>query len=147
MSSTYNILIMGASYGLLLASKLLACGHHVKLVCRAPEAELINAEGFCVRMPIRGREKPVVIDSCKLRGQVSAAGPDDVNSLDYDLVVLAMQEPQYSSPGVRQLLDAVANSEVPCLSVMNMPPLTYLRRIPGLDTSMVKPAYTDASVW
>jgi hypothetical protein len=33
------------------------------------------------------------------------------------------------------------------MSIMNMPPLAYLRRIPGLDTETLKPAYTDASVW
>jgi hypothetical protein len=147
MSATYNILIMGASYGSLLACKLLCCGHHVKLVCRAPEIELINAEGFRVHIPVRGRREPVEIDSRKLPGQVSAAGPGDVNPRDYDLVGLAMQEPQYSSPGVRQLLETVAAVEVPCISVMNMPPLTYLKRIPGLDTGMRRPAYTYASVW
>ena len=31
--ATYKILIMGASYGSLLASKLLFGGHSVKLVC------------------------------------------------------------------------------------------------------------------
>jgi hypothetical protein len=36
---------------------------------------------------------------------------------------------------------------VPCMSIMNMPPLAYLRRIPGLDADALKPAYTDASVW
>ena len=30
---------------------------------------------------------------------------------------------------------------------MNMPPLPYLKRIPGLDTDALKPAFTDASVW
>jgi hypothetical protein len=30
---------------------------------------------------------------------------------------------------------------------MNMPPLPYLKRIPGLDTNALKPAYTDPSVW
>jgi hypothetical protein len=44
-----------------------------------------------------------------------------------------MQEPQYRSPGVRELLDAVAKSRVPCMSIMNMPPLPYIKRIPGLD--------------
>ncbi len=44
-----------------------------------------------------------------------------------------MQEPQYRSPGVRELLDAVAKSQVPCMSIMNMPPLPYVKRIPGLD--------------
>ena len=30
---------------------------------------------------------------------------------------------------------------------MNMPPLPYVRRIPGLDHDLLKPAYTDATVW
>ena len=54
-----------------------------------------------------------------------------------------MQEPQYRSPGVRELLDAVAKSRVPCMSIMNMPPLPYVKRIPGLDYEALKPAYTD----
>ncbi len=58
-----------------------------------------------------------------------------------------MQEPQYRSPGVRELLDAVGRAKMPCMSIMNMPPLAYLRRIPGLDADALKPAYTDAGVW
>ena len=143
----YNILIMGASYGSLLASKLLFGGHSVKLVCLPNEADLINAEGFRVRMPVKGRKEQVEIDSRKLPGKVSAAGPGDVNPKDYDLVGLAMQEPQYRSAGVRELLDAVAKSKVPCMSIMNMPPLPYVRRIPGLDHDALKAAYTDPTVW
>jgi len=131
--AAYNILIMGASYGSLLASKLLFGGHKVKLVCLPAEADLINAEGFRVRMPVKGRKDPVEIDSRKLPGKVSA-GP-------------AMQEPQYRSQGVRQLLDAVAKSRVPCMSIMNMPPLPYIKRIPGLNYDALKVAYTDPSVW
>jgi len=41
----------------------------------------------------------------------------------------------------------VAKSKVPCMSIMNMPPLPYLKRIPGLDTDALKSAYTDPSVW
>ena len=58
-----------------------------------------------------------------------------------------MQEPQYRSPGVRELLDAVAKSKVPCMSIMNMPPLPYVKRIPGLNYDALKPAYTDPGVW
>ncbi|MFY9894529.1 MAG: hypothetical protein WAK63_10390 [Xanthobacteraceae bacterium] len=147
MAATYNILIMGASYGSLLASKLLFGGHNIKLVCLPAEAGLINAEGFRVRLPVRGRDAPVVLDSRKLPGKVSAGGTADVDPKGYDLVCLAMQEPQYRSPGVRELLDAVARAKVPCMSIMNMPPLAYLRRIRGLDADALKPAYTDASVW
>src|SRR3954454_10781032 len=40
-----NILILGASYGSLLATKLLMAGHNVTLVCRKKTAELINRDG------------------------------------------------------------------------------------------------------
>ncbi|MBI3699168.1 MAG: hypothetical protein HY242_01805 [Afipia sp.] len=143
----YNILILGASYGSLLASKMMFGGHNVTLICLPAEAELVNAEGFRVRMPIRGRKEPVEIDSRKLPGKVTAAGPAEVNPKDYDLIGLAMQEPQYGSTGVRELLDAVAKSRVPCMSIMNMPPLPYMKRIPGLDSETLKPAYTNPAVW
>ena len=143
----YKILILGASYGSLLASKMLFGGHSIHLVCLPAEADLINTEGFRVRLPIRGRAAPVELDSRKLPGKVTAGGAAGVNPSDYDLIGLAMQEPQYRSPGVRELLDAVAKSRVPCMSIMNMPPLPYLKRIPGLDYDALKPAFTDASVW
>ena len=145
--ATYNVLIMGASYGSLLATKLLFAGNNVKLVCLPAEVEAINTEGARVRIPIKGRSTPVEIDSRKLPGHLSAAGPGAVNPSDYDLICLAMQEPQYGSPGVRELLDAVARSRVPCMSIMNMPPLPYLKRIPGLATDKLTNCYTDATVW
>src|SRR5215469_7117190 len=147
MPATYKILIMGASYGSLLASKILFGGHSVHLVCLPAEADLINAEGFRVRLPVKGRKEQVEIDSRKLPGKVTAGPATGVNPKDYDLIGLAMQEPQYRSPGVRELLDAVAKSKVPCMSIMNMPPLSYVKRIPGLNYDALKPAYTDASVW
>ena len=144
---SYNILLMGASYGSLLASKLLFGGHRIHLVCLPPEAELINAEGFRVRLPVRGRKDPVVLDSRNLPGKVTAGGAAGVDPKQYDLVGLCMQEPQYRSAGVRELLDAVAKSRVPCMSIMNMPPLPYVKRISGLDYEALRPAYTDATVW
>jgi len=143
----YNILLMGASYGSLLASKMLFGGHTIHLVCLPAEADLINAEGFRVRLPIRGRKDPIVLDSRKLPGKVTAGPAAGVNPKDYDLVGLCMQEPQYRTAGVRELLDAVAKSRVQCMSIMNMPPLPYIRRIPGLDHDALKPAYTDPAVW
>src|SRR5437588_6388284 len=58
-----------------------------------------------------------------------------------------MQEAQYGSPGVRELLGRVARAGVPCLAIMNMPPLPYLKRIPLLDTAALEPCYADARVW
>ena len=123
MQTAYNILIMGASYGSLLAAKLLLAGHNVKLVCLPAEAELINQDGVRVRMQVKGHEGLVEIDSRKLKARLTASAPGAVNPADFDLVALAMQEPQYRSAGVRELLEAVAKARIPCMSIMNMPPL------------------------
>jgi len=144
---TRKILILGASYGSLLGVKLALAGHTVKLVCLPAEAALINAEGAIVRLPVKGREGLVEVNSRSLPGKLDADGPGAVDPADYDLVALAMQEPQYRSPGVRELLAKVATSRVPCMSIMNMPPMPYLRRVPGVDAARCVDCYTDASVW
>jgi hypothetical protein len=143
----YNILILGASYGSLLGTKLLMGGHNVTLVCLPAEVDAINTGGVRVRMPIKGREGLVEIHSWKLPGKLSAAGTDAIKPTDYDLVALAMQEPQYRSAGVRELLDSIAKAKVPCMSIMNMPPLPYLARIPGVAAKELRSCFTDATVW
>jgi hypothetical protein len=143
----YDALILGASYGSLLGTKLLMAGHHVSLVCTRPTADLINREGTVVRVPIKGREPLLDIASKKLPGALSATVPEDVDPGKFDLIVLAMQEAQYGSPGVRELMGRVARSRRPCLAIMNMPPLPYLERIPGLSTETLEACYADPGVW
>ena len=147
MQAKLDVLIMGASYGSLLATKLLMAGHNAHLICLPAEADLMNAEGAIVRMPVKGRDGLVEINSKALPGKLTAGGPADVEPARFDLVALAMQEPQYRQPGVRELLDRVATSRVPCMSIMNMPPLPYLKRIPGLDTTKLRDCFADATVW
>jgi len=142
-----KILILGASYGSLLGMKFALAGHDVTLVCLPQEAALINAKGAIVRLPVKGRAGLVEVNSKKLPGRVRATTTDDPSPRDYDLIWLGMQEPQYRSPGVRELLDAAAKSGKPCVSIMNMPPLPYLARIPGIDPQKSADAFTDATVW
>ena len=144
---TKNILILGASYGSLLGTKLLMAGHNVTLVCRSTTAALINASGTEVRIKLKGEEAHRAIHSSNLRGKVDAKTPEEVDPSGYDLVGLAMQEPQYSAHTIRMLMNKIAAAGVPCLSIMNMPPLPYLKRIPGLETSALEPAFTNARVW
>jgi hypothetical protein len=144
---TYNVLVFGASYGSLFATKLLLAGHSARLVCLPAEAELINEQGTRVRMPVRGREGLVEVDSRELPGRLSAAPPDAIDPGEHDLVALAMQEPQYGSPGVAGLLRAVAEARLPCVSIMNMPPLPYLERLGGVDVAACRDSYTKPEVW
>jgi hypothetical protein len=148
MGSKRNILVFGASYGSLLAIKLLGAGHAVTLICRQATARLISDEGIRVRMPVSPGADVVEVDSRRLPGNLSASAPSGIDVTDYDLAVLAMQEPQYcAAPELRDALADVARAALPCMSVMNMPPLPYLCRVPGLGVESLRMAYTDPAVW
>src|SRR3954452_2975319 len=139
-----NILILGASYGSLLATKLLMAGHNVTLVCRRSTAELINRDGTEVRIQLRDEPAHRAILSRDLPGKLDATPPQDVDLSRYDLVALAMQEPQYNNHTIRVLMIKIAAAKLPCLSLMNMPPLPYLKRIPALAEMDLENAYTMA---
>ncbi len=142
-----SILILGASYGSLLSTRLLMAGHRVTLVCTRGTADLVNREGTRVAFPVRGVEGLVEVDSRSLPGTLRAATPDRVDPIGHDLVVLGMQEAQYGAAGVRELMARIAAARRPCFAIMNMPPLPYLERIGALDTAALASCYTDASVW
>ena len=144
---SYRILILGASYGSLLGTKLLMAGHDVALVCTRPTAELINRKGTVVRFPVRGHDALVEVASKELPGTLSATTPDQADPGAFDLVVLAMQEAHYAERGVRGLMRRIAGRRSACLAIMNMPPLPYLARIPGLATERLEHCYVDAGVW
>lgn len=142
-----RVLILGASYGSLLSTKLLMAGHDVTLVCMPEEADLINSEGTVVRLTLRGEDAPRLLRSTDQPGKLDAVVPADADPAAYDLVALAMQEPQYSAPEIADLLARIGEARVPCMSIMNMPPLTYLKRIPSIDPAVVEPSFADPAVW
>jgi len=142
-----NVLILGASYGSLFSTKLLMAGHNVTLICTKSTADLLNRDGSVVRFPIKGREGLLDIASKALPGTLSASTPENVDPGKFDLIVLGMQEAQYGSAGVRELMGRIGASHKPCLAIMNMPPLPYLQRIPGLSTKALVGCYADPGVW
>ncbi len=144
---TLKILILGASYGSLLGTKLLMAGHDVTLICRRKTAALMNAEGTEVRIKLKGENEHRTIRSKDLPGTLTASTPEDVVVSGFDMVGLAMQEPQYAHHNIRTVLIRIAEERIPCVSIMNMPPLAFLKRIPGLDTSNLGASYTDPTVW
>ena len=159
--TSFNILILGASYGSLLAIKCLAAGHNVTMTCRTATANIINAEGIRVRLPIKGRRDVGVnglleVNSSELTGRLNACTPEQVTNLaGFDLVVLAMQEPQYRQDGIRELIQQIAQAKLPCMPIMNMPPLPYLARLIAqdclsklnIDLSHFRNAYAQADIW
>lgn len=142
-----KILILGASYGSLLATKLAMAGHDVVMTCRASTAAQINKNGTEVRIKLRGEDSHRAIRSTDLPGNVRAVTPSEADPEQFDLIALAMQEPQYRVPEVMWLMQRVARSGKPCLSIMNMPPLPYLARLPGVDPKTLRGAFTCPEAW
>jgi len=158
----FRVLILGASYGSLLGIKLVLAGHDATLVCRSATAQLFNQQGSVIRIPIKGSDQLLELKSKELSDRIcggeKSAGtlrgttPDEVNDLalqnDFDLVVLAMQEPQYSAPEVRSLLQRIAQSKLPVAAVTNMPLLPFLKRLPQFQMSEeIRACFADAALW
>ena len=143
----YKMLILGASYGSLLGTKLALAGHEVTLVCLPEEVALFNADGARIRIKPKGHTEFLELNSQDGPGRLDACGPGDADVDAYDMVGLAMQEPQYRAETVRNLLARVAAARKPCMSIMNMPPLPFLARVAPEATDALRAAFTDASVW
>lgn len=142
-----NVLVLGASYGSLLATKLAMAGHRARLVCSGPTADLINREGTIVRFPLKESGGTLEVRSRDLSAPIDADVPGNIDPLGYDLVVLAMQEAQYADPAVRSLMQRIAAARRPCLALMNMPPPPYLQRLPGLDLDLLGGCYAAGDAW
>ena len=110
-----KILILGASYGSLLSTKLLMAGHDVTLICRSASAALINSNGTEVRIKLRDENVHRSFLSKNFAGKLNAVTPAEARPEGYDLIGLAMQEPQYSEPQARDLMRRIAVSRKPCL--------------------------------
>ena len=100
-----------------------------------------------MRIKLRDEAVHRAIFSRDLPGKLDAMTPQNVDLSRYDLVGLAMQEPQYTNHTIRVLMIKIAAAKLPCLSIMNMPPLPYLKRIPALADMDLEEAYTNAQVW
>jgi hypothetical protein len=143
----YSMLILGASYGSLLGTKLALAGHNVTLVCLPEEVERFNADGARIRLKPKGHTDFIELNSQAGPGTLDACGPDDADVDAYDMIGFAMQEPQYRAESVRNLLARIAAAKKPAMSIMNMPPLPFLARVAPDAVSELRGAFTDPTVW
>jgi len=138
---TYRILILGP-VRLPLRHQALDGGHSVTLVCTRATADLIEREGTRVRFPVKGRETPLEVASKTLPGELFARTPTR-STARLRSGRARHAEAQYGSRGVRELMRRIARARKPCLAIMNMPPLPYLKRIAGIATKPLELCYAD----
>ena len=142
-----SILVLGASYGMVLGLKAAYSGHRVHFVCREHEANLINSGKATLRLPSKTDGSIVTLSADAAQCLSSASTPTELPSLDYDLCVLAMQEPQYSSPELTQLLAAIGTANIPLLSIMNMPLPVFLKGRLALSTDELSGVWQSENAW
>ena len=136
-----SVLVIGASYGLLPAAKIAAAGMSVTVIGHPEEVAAINRDGVEVHFdPQRCLVPPMGASG------LSAKTTEAVKPDDYDLVILAVQEPQARAPEIAALLEKLGVSH-PIASIMNMPQAPFLSRNAALK-SLIKPGvYSSSEVW
>lgn len=137
-----RILCLGASYGLLLGVKLALTGHEVTFVGRRDEVEALKKTELKVRIPLRRSDETAELKTAACFFTV----PEDADPQSADLVLLAMQEPQLAHSAIAALMDRIGLSGTPCLSLMNIPPASFLRRL-GLPEEAFTSVYNAPHVW
>ena len=145
-----DILILGAAYGLLPGSKLSLAGHRVTLIGRSAEIAVMAQRALEVRIAPR-RAGPeitlsVPVSDRAAAGRIALMTPGAADPAQHDLIILAMQEPQYHDPKVAELMERIAVSGRPCLSLMNLAPPPFLARL-GIGGDALDGVYASAAVW
>jgi hypothetical protein len=144
--SMHHCLILGAAYGSLLAAKLLQAGHRITMVARPAEVDQIQRAGLEVKIPLRsGRSH--ILRSLEAPGHLQTVTPDVAPVSGIDMVILAMAEPQFGAPEIVHLMGRIGEARIPCLSIMNIPPPPFLRRILGPSAQSFLDAYHSPQAW
>jgi hypothetical protein len=143
-----NILIFGASYGMLLGSKFLKSGHDVHFIALKNEVDLINSEGFSVSIIKRPTNENIIITSKELDGKLTSSTPEEkIDLKKFDLVFLAMQEFQYTDKKITDIIINIGILKIPTVSVMNIPPHTYLKNFSNVPLDRCRQAYQSLKIW
>lgn len=137
-----NVLVLGASYGMLPGVKLALAGHDVTFIGREDEVAQLRQGDLVVRIPQR-RGGGVAELRCS---NASFATPGEADVEAADLVILAMQEPQFADSAVAGLTRRIGVSGKPCLSIMNLPPPPFLARL-GIAATSLEGVYASNEAW
>lgn len=146
-----NVLVLGASYGLLPGLKLSLAGHAVTLVGRPGEIAAMAVAPLRVDLPLRREGGRVGLSATTVAeaapGFPSLRTPAATDPQSADFIILAMQEPQFAAPEVAALLQRIGVARKPCLSIMNLPPPPYLARLGNIPPAALHGVYSAPNVW
>lgn len=146
-----NVLVLGASYGLLPAIKLSLAGHSVTVVGREEEIATMAGGPVQLEMAMRRTARRIVLAAPLAAhptpGTLTLRTPTDAAPEQADFVLLAMQEPHFAAPAVGALMARIAAERVPFLSLMNLPPPTFLARLGTVPEAALDGVFSAPQAW
>lgn len=138
MLSPMRILVIGASYGALIAAKAALARHRVTLVGRPAELAAMAYGGAVVDMPFRQFSLRHELRFSAAYGNApdhadwGLSLPGDADPGTHDLCFLVVQEPQAAAPELLGLLGRIVSAGLPVVSLMNLAPLSWLEGLAAL---------------
>lgn len=147
MSTALSCLVIGASYGALIAARILQAGHRVTLVGRAAELAAIERDGLEIDMPLRRVGTRHVFRFTTRAHPLRLAQPEAARVTGHDLCFLVVQEPQAAAPELAALIARVAAARVPVVALMNLAPLSFLEQIDTFADVDFSGVHAAASTW
>jgi len=151
-ADTLSLLVLGASYGLLPAVRIALAGHRVSIVCRNAERQVLADHGasltFLRRDGAPGKRLTMAADhgAASIPARLGLCATD-VDPAGFDLVIIAMSEPQCADPEIAALIRRTAEAGRPILSLMNMPPASFMARFGAAWADRLRPAYAAWDCW
>ena len=118
-----RVLIVGANYGLLLAGMMLERDIEVDIFGTDQQVKALNAEGFIINW----RDK-----IWKFKPSKKWSAINKVKNRNYDLAILAVQEPSLANNFIRDVINYLLNKSVPIFSIMNIPFFQFLSERIGI---------------
>ena len=118
-----RVLIVGANYGLLLAGMMLERNIQVDVFGTENQVKVLNEEGFT----INSNEK-----NWKFRPSNNWDGINSAQNKNYDLAILAVQEPSLANQVFGNILSYLSKKSVPIFSIMNIPFFQFLTETIGI---------------
>ncbi len=153
MSGALRILVIGASYGALIAARVALAGHRLTLVGHAHELDAMRRHGALIDMPFRDPPQRHSLrftardGICPDTADWGLSLPADARPEDHDLAFLVVQEPQAAAPALLELFERIAAARLPLVSLMNLAPLSYLNRISAFDEVDFHGVHAATEAW
>ena len=152
MNKPLHILVLGAAYGLLPALRIAMAGHYVTIMCRAEERHALAEHGATITFMRRdGREghvyhMPAEEKQADRLYQLGLVGPD-CDPFLYDMIFIALSEPQTAVSEISSLFSKIAIAQRPVVALLNLLPFCFLRRFAKISSHIMEPAYHAMATW